>query len=771
MSCPCPRAALMAVLSFCLLAFAAVLPALAQAPGPEPPPAEAGAADEAEIDALIRLLEDDEARGRLVERLRAASADPDALETAPPELTLAGKLAEYTRDVAEGVAAFLVSMTNLVERVVDVTTNATEIDTQALLDVTLGVALLLVATFVVYLALRLVFRSLQRRLAAAAAAGDWVRRLKMIASAGVLDVGTVVLAWGAGYVFALNIGATRQIGIDQSLFLNAFLIIELTKAVSRTLLAPRWPALRPARLGDTTAAYWYFWLSRLVSLIGYTFLFVAPILARGVSTEVAEAARILVLFTALVIAITIILQNREAVRARLTRPVAAGRTGTLARSLATLGRIWHIAAIGYLIVVFALWLADPATALPFVLTATGQSIVAIAVGAVLAGFIGRFASGGMHLPAEVKERLPLLEARLNAFVPAVLKVVRAIVTLAVAIAVVQAWRLADVAGWLSSEGGALLVTRVVSAMLILLAGGVIYLAVQSWVEYRLNPHNGRMASARERTLLALFRNAFTIVLAVIVLMMVLSQLGVNIGPLLAGAGVVGLAIGFGAQKLVQDIINGAFIQFENTMNEGDVVTAGSVTGVVERLTIRSVSLRSLDGTYHVIPFSSVDTVSNFMKHFSYHIAAVGVAYRESIPEVKEAMQEAFERLKHTEFGLAILGDFEMHGVVEFAESAVIVRARIKTAPGEQWAVGRAYNELVKQVFDERGIEIPFPHLTLYMGENKAGAAPPLRIRDLDVESAGGESRSDEAEEAVGPIIGESPSGLRLGEPFVRRAQE
>jgi moderate conductance mechanosensitive channel len=131
---------------------------------------------------------------------------------------------------------------------------------------------------------------------------------------------------------------------------------------------------------------------------------------------------------------------------------------------------------------------------------------------------------------------------------------------------------------------------------VLLLAGVAYILVSSWVEYRLNPDVGAAPTPRERTLLALFSNAFVIVLAIITAMTVLTEVGINIAPLLAGAGVVGLAIGFGAQKLVQDIINGAFIQFENTMNEGDVVTAGGVTGVVEKLTIRSVSLRDLNGT-------------------------------------------------------------------------------------------------------------------------------------------------------------------------------
>src|SRR5690606_17253697 len=194
----------------------------------------------------------------------------------------------------------------------------------------------------------------------------------------------------------------------------------------------------------------------------------------------------------------------------------------------------------------------------------------------------------------------------------------------------------------------------------------------SWIEYRLNPEL-RAVTARERTLLSLFSNAFVIALAVLTVMTVLTQLGINIAPLLAGAGVVGLAIGFGAQKLVQDIINGAFIQFENTMNEGDIVTAGPITGVVEKLTIRSVSLRDVNGVMHMIPFSSVDTVSNFSKTFSYYVADMRVAYRENLDSVKAAMDEAFERLMATEHRVNILPPFEHFGIDRFEESAFIVR--------------------------------------------------------------------------------------------------
>jgi small-conductance mechanosensitive channel len=705
-----------AVAAFC------ALPAAAQLPAEPAADAEAAAAD-ADIEALIALLENDEARARLVERLRATAAEAEIAEP-----SFASTLAGYTRSAAGVALSAAAALAELVRQASGVFTGAVDVDFPALRAVLLGIVLLIAATFTIYLLLRVLFRRFASRLADRAVVGDYVVRFRSIVLRAALDIGSVLLAWSAGNGIALVLGQRGEGGVELNLFLNAFLIVELLKAVARTLLSPAWPSLRIVPMEDTNAAYWYFWLSRLVSLVGYTFLFIGPLLATAVSVELAEAVRIVVMFIALAVSIAIVLQNRDAVRQRLLRWSGAGGASIRSRPLVTLARVWHVLAIFYLIAVFVLWVTDPEASLRFALRATLESAVAILVGAFLSAALGRLAATGLRLSDDVKARLPLLEARLNAFVPNVLRVVRTVIALAVLVMLVQIWRLADVGAWLASELGQRVLTAAISVALILVFAGVIYLAVQSWIEWRLNPSAGMTATARERTLLALFRNAFTIVLGVLVFMLILSELGVNIGPLLAGAGVIGLAVGFGAQKLVQDVITGAFIQLEDTMNEGDVITAGGITGVVERLTIRSVSLRSLDGAYHLIPFSSVDTVTNVMKHFSYHVAAMGVAYRESIPEVKQAMRDAFEKLKATPFGADIIDDFEMQGLTEFADSAIVVRARIKTLPGKHFALGRAYNEILKEVFDERGIEIPFPHVTLYMGELKDGTAPPLTVR-------------------------------------------
>lgn len=280
---------------------------------------------------------------------------------------------------------------------------------------------------------------------------------------------------------------------------------------------------------------------------------------------------------------------------------------------------------------------------------------------------------------------------------------------------------------------------------------IFWIGAASWIEQRLNPNTGvGEPSAREKTLLTIFRNALAITLIVMTLMIVLAEIGINIGPLIAGAGVLGLAIGFGAQKLVQDIITGVFIQLENAINTGEVVTAGGITGTAETLTIRSLGIRDLSGTYHLIPFSSVDTVSNYMRGFGYHVGEYGVAYREDIDEVIVRLREAFaELISDPEQKAKVIDDLEVHGVTALADSSVNIRVRIKTLPGAQWAIGRAYNRLVKYHLDAAGIEIPYPHLTMYFGQDKEGGAPPAPV--LIQGREGKENGNEEAEKEEAPV--------------------
>jgi small conductance mechanosensitive channel len=262
-------------------------------------------------------------------------------------------------------------------------------------------------------------------------------------------------------------------------------------------------------------------------------------------------------------------------------------------------------------------------------------------------------------------------------------------------------------------------------LLIVVVSFLAWLTLNSWIDYRIEPTSRRSAAvrARERTLLILVRNAATIAIIVFAGMFVLSEIGLNIAPLLASAGVIGLAIGFGAQKLVQDIITGIFIQMEGAIDVGDGVTIGGISGSVERLTIRSAGLRDLHGNYHIVPFSSVSIVTNSNRGFSYAVFELAVDYREDVVAVREAMEEAFAEV-HADPALAadfLTDQLEWMGIIGFAGNAMTVRARIKTRPSKQGGVTRVYNDTIKRIFAERGIRTPLPQ-AVYLGAEETPAA-------------------------------------------------
>ena len=231
---------------------------------------------------------------------------------------------------------------------------------------------------------------------------------------------------------------------------------------------------------------------------------------------------------------------------------------------------------------------------------------------------------------------------------------------------------------------------------------------------------------RAETLSHVIRDVGRMAVLAVSALMILSELGLNLGPLLAAAGIGGLAVGFGAQNLVKDVLSGFFILLEDSIRVGDVVEVAGVGGLVEEVRLRTIRLRDLSGNVHVVPNGSVDKVKNMTKDYSYYLFDIGVAYREDVDEVMAVVQEIAEGLRADEnFAADILEPLEMLGVDQFADSAVIIKCRIKTVPIKQWRVGREMNRRIKKTFDAKGIEIPFPHHTLYWGEPKQGTPPPL----------------------------------------------
>jgi small conductance mechanosensitive channel len=222
---------------------------------------------------------------------------------------------------------------------------------------------------------------------------------------------------------------------------------------------------------------------------------------------------------------------------------------------------------------------------------------------------------------------------------------------------------------------------------------------------------------RVRTMGSVLRKLTAVVIAGVAGMIVLREVGVDITPIITGAGIVGLAVGFGAQNLVRDVISGFFLILEDQVRVGDVAVVNGTGGVVEEINLRTIVLRDLEGTVHIFPNGKIDTLSNRTKGWSGYVIDVGVAYKEDVDYVMDVLREVGDELKDDPtFGSLMLEPMEILGVDDFGASQVTIKVRIKTVPLKQVEVGRELRRRIKKTFDAKGIEIPFPHTSVYFGE-------------------------------------------------------
>ena len=705
----------------------------------------------ADLRALIKVLRDDAARGRLIEELERSMPLDTAVgpvsgvpgDTAPPDTTapesVEGTVPEHStighgiavksQEAADRISAHVQNFYNSLLATERRLGGIAKLDMEELRGILLELIVVLLVTNGVYLTLNGLMRI---------ALGKIIRRIEittltmktMVALLFVVLSGSVVLVgWVAGYLAGIMVlEPTGEITLFQTLYLNAFLLVGLIKIAVRTPLAPKHSVFRALPMSDATAHFWFGRISIIVAILGYGQMVLVPVVNEAVSIFTGRATSVLIYVVVLLWTMTIVIRKRHQLPAYVADRARRYGGGLTLRFFASASRFWHWAVVAYLLLLFFIDVTQAGDLAP-VIIATAKILAAFAIGFTIMTLAHLASSRGIHLPDEVTRNLPLLESRLNTFAPLFLRLLRLAILVIVVTYSLHVVGFADVGAWLETSFGVDLTSTIFSVSLIVVVAFVIWLALMSWVDFRLNSEENQFASTRKRTLLTLFRNAATIVIIAISVMFVLSEIGINIAPLVASAGVLGLAIGFGAQKMVQDIITGIFIQFENAINVGDVVTLAGTTGTVDKLTIRSVSLRDIEGTYHIIPFSSVDAVSNYNRGFAYHVADIGIAYREDIDDAKALMLAAFDDLREmSDHKQSILDELEWFGVNELGDSAVVLRARIKTVPGTQWEIGRAYRELVKKRFDAARVEIPFPQTTIWFGEDRAGEAPAARMR-------------------------------------------
>jgi moderate conductance mechanosensitive channel len=666
------------------------------------------AADRAKVESLISTLQDEGPRNQLIEQLRLLTQAQDAGQ---PQLitdglgarllsVVSGRVEEVSDTLAQAGHAIYAAPAALhwvSRQAADPIERGRWIETAFKVLIVLGLATAIEVAVIRFLG------RFRRRLAEQPRNGWWVWILSVLART-VLEL-LPILAFAAAAYGILPLTepreATRLIVLT---LVNASVLARAILALGRILLSPGLPQLRPLPLGDESANYAQIWLRRFVNVPVYGYFVAQGLLLIGVPVAIyLILLRIIGLLLA-TMAIVLVLQNRAA----LSQWLGGGARSSSARVRAA--DVWHLIAILVIVLLYLVWAFAVPGGVEFLMRAFVATAVILVVAKLLKAGIARAVRRGFALNTELSRRYPGLEARANRHLPMLQRLLTGVVWVFAALALLEAWGLNSF-GWLGSEVGRKITGSLLSILFIL---GMVWLvwelldtAIERYLEEQGPDGQTVERSARMRTLLPLVRNAVRVVLATMALLIVLSELGLNIGPLLAGAGVVGLAIGFGAQTLVKDVITGIFILVEESISVGDVVDLGGHGGVVESMNIRSVRVRDVSGSVHIIPFSSVSTVVNMTKEFAYAVFTLGIAYEVDVDRATAVMQQVGRDLQHDPaFKNAILAPIEIFGIDSFTDLAVKVQARMKTRPGRQWAVSREFNRRVKLAFQQAAIEMP-----------------------------------------------------------------
>ncbi|KFC02011.1 potassium efflux system protein/small-conductance mechanosensitive channel [Trabulsiella guamensis ATCC 49490] len=686
--------------------------------------------------ALADVLENDTSRKELIDQLRQAAATPPAEQVpkiTPPEVIEQKTVLENVTDVSRHYGEQFSSRFAQLWRNITGSPHK-PFNPQTFTTALIHFLLLAALVFAVYGVLRLCALPLYRKM------GQWGRRKNrernnwlqlpsMIVGAFIIDLLLLAFTLFIGQMLSDNLNAgSRTIAFQQSLFLNAFALIEFFKAILRLVFCPRVAELRPFNTQDDVARYWNLRLSALSSLIGYGLIVAVPIISNQINVQVGALANVAIMLVITLWALRLIFRNKQDIT-RSLQQLADHSLPFFSLFIRAFALVWHWVASAYFIVLFFFSLFDPGNSLKFMMGATVRSLAIISIAAFASGILSRWIAKTITLSPETQRNYPELQKRLNGWISASLKFARFLVVCVAIMMLLSAWGLFDFWQWLHYGAGEKTVDILIRIALILFFSAVGWTVLASLIENRLasDIHGRPLPSARTRTLLTLFRNALAVVISTITVMIVLSEIGVNIAPLLAGAGALGLAISFGAQTLVKDIITGIFIQFENGMNTGDLVTIGPLTGTVERMSIRSVGVRQDTGAYHIIPWSSITTFANFVRGIGSVVANYDVDRQEDTDKANQALKDAVAELMEQEAirGL-IIGEPSFAGLVGLTNTAFTLRVSFTTLPLKQWTVRFALDTQVKKHFDRAGIRAPVQTYQMLpvSGATPEGQPPP-----------------------------------------------
>ncbi|WP_428490233.1 mechanosensitive ion channel domain-containing protein [Rhodopila sp.] len=497
---------------------------------------------------------------------------------------------------------------------------------------------------------------------------------------------------------------------------DSYAICAALLCVARMLLSPGKSRLRLFHLRDASAAYLMRWTRRLilVAVFGYAIGEVGLLLGLSdIGHDAFEKFVGLLLHVSLAF---IVVQKRHAMARLLRAP--PGATGAVAAIRNRFARVWHWVALFFLIASWVAWAIEVPHGFAlvihyFVVTAL------VLIGArltllLLLGVVDRVMRAGT---AEL-DFYAGMRARLMVYHPAVTLALRLFVYVLCVLGLLQLYGLNTFLWLVNSTLGGRILSAVATLTLTIVLALTVWEAVNGGVQQHLDrlQRQAQFAkSARLRTLLPLLRTTLLITISIIAGLMILSEIGINIAPLLAGAGIVGVAIGFGSQKLVQDLITGIFLLLENAMQVGDTVTVSGLTGTVENLSVRTIRLRAGDGSVHIIPFSSVTSVSNTNRGLGNASISVSVAYDEDTDRVADELKAIVAGMRtESDLSSKMLSDFQLWGVDKVDGAATSIVGQVVCTDSGRWPVQREFNRRMKRRFQELGIRIfnPVPTMTV-----------------------------------------------------------
>jgi small conductance mechanosensitive channel len=658
-----------------------------------------------ELQQLVDTLQDDKARAQFVRQLQtmiearraSAASQPDS----SPDGWLSQRVDQLKREVLEG-ASLVVDA----PRIVAWGRMQIEDDTarRHWLDIALAVVIVFgCASVGEWIVGHLLVRVRQR---GPTPAGTRGARLLFALLGLMIDALPIITFAAVAYVVLPFTQPPASAGRTVlALMVQATVLARLILAVARSLLLVS-DAGFGLLLTEETRNYLYIWIKRFTCWGVFGFAFTEGASWLGIPGSVYALTLKAVALVLSVLAIVFVLQNRGPVGEWIASPGEL-QTETQYRNWHRVRRglseSWHILAIIYILGIFAVYALHVAGGFGYLLRATALTLIAIIGARVLTEFAERTTTRGFAIAPDLKSRFPTLEQRANRYLPILTGLIRVVVYLAALLLVLEAWDIGSFA-WFETDLG----RRVTGVVLSIAAVIGVALAVWEILSVVIERHLAKLAPSsrtRQRTLLPLLRTTMLCVIVVMASLIVLSEIGVNIAPLLAGAGVVGLAIGFGSQALVKDIITGLFILVEDQIAVGDIVDVGKDhKGTVEAISIRTIRLRDLAGVVHTVPFSEVTSIKNLSKDFAYAVARIAISYGEDIDRVVEILRGASEALM-TDEAVApfVLDPFNYQGVDRLEDYAVVLLVRIRTLPGKHLAVGRAFNRLVKIAFEKHGI--------------------------------------------------------------------